>query len=365
MATPLKYMYSPAYFERLCPVLKRNLTNFNCNDFIFRIFNNQWPELELKARVRHITNALHQFVSPDFSIASRQLISIADDLREHEPLQGFHNIFLPDYFEVYGLEDPDISLPALGQITKLVSAEFAVRPFISRYPEKAMEYLTQWSISPDASVRRLSSEGCRPRLPWATALPQFKKDPSPILPLLENLKEDQSLYVRKSVANNINDIAKDHPDIVINLLSNWKGKNQYTDWILRHGCRSLLKQGHIQALSYHGFSPDSKAGIRDLLLPEKVKIGTHLDFSFAFVSREKRPTNFRLEYAIDYITASGKTSRKIFKLSENIFSPGQAVAIRRKQSFRDFSTRKHFKGKHQLQILANGKNIAASEFIVC
>lgn len=365
MATPLKYMYSPDYFERLCPVLKRNLKNFNCNDFIFRIFNNQWPELELKARVRHITTALHHFVSSDFLIASKELISIADDLREHEPLQGFHNIFLPDYFEVYGLEYPDISLPALGQITKLVSAEFAVRPFISRYPEKSMEYLTQWSLSADANVRRLASEGCRPRLPWATALPQFKKDPSPILPLLENLKEDQSLYVRKSVANNINDIGKDNPDIVMNLVSGWRGQNEHTDWILRHGCRSLLKQGHMQALNYHGFNPDSKAGIRDLLLPEKVRIGTNLDFSFAFVSREKRPTHFRLEYAIDYITASGKTSRRIFKLSENIFPPGQAVAIRRKQSFRDFSTRKHFRGKHQLQILAHGKNIAACEFIVC
>src|SRR5688500_16764406 len=287
MATPLKYMYSPAYFERLCPVLKRNLENFDCNDFIFRIFNNHWHELELKARVRHITTALHHVVSRDLFVASRVLIRVADDLREHEPLQGFQNIFLPDYFEVYGMEYPEISLPALGQITKLVSAEFAVRPFISRYPEISMDYLTQWSLSPDANVRRLASESCRPRLPWATALPQFKKDPSPILPLLENLKEDQSLYVRKSVANNINDIGKDNPDIVIKLLSSWKGKNKCTDWILRHGCRSLMKQGHLQALSIHGFNPDSKAGILDLLLPKKVRIGANLDFSFEFVSREK------------------------------------------------------------------------------
>ena len=365
MATPLKYMYSPAYFEKLCPVLKRNLKNFNCNDFIFGVFNNHWPELELKARVRHITTVLRNFVSPDFYVASKELISIADDLREHEPLQGFQNIFLPDYFEVYGLEYPEVSLPALGQITKLVSAEFAVRPFISRYPEKSMACLAQWSLSSDANIRRLASEGCRPRLPWATALPQFKKDPSPILPLLENLKEDQSLYVRKSVANNINDIAKDHPDIVINLVSSWKGKNEYTDWILRHGCRSLLKKGHMQALTFHGFNPDSKASVRHLLLSKKVRVGSNLDFSFAFVSREKRPAHFRLEYAIDYVTSTGKRSRKIFKLSENLFPPGQPVPIRRKQSFRDLSTRKHFKGKHQLQILANGKNIAASEFIVC
>ena len=121
------------------------------------------------------------------------------------------------HIEVYGLGYPEESLHALEQITRLVSAEFAVRPFILRDPDRTMEYFRRWSLDENATVRRLASEGCRPRLPWAVALPMFKKDPSPLLPILENLKDDASLYVRKSVANNLNDISKDHPDLVLEL----------------------------------------------------------------------------------------------------------------------------------------------------
>lgn len=365
MATPLKYMYNPGYFEKLCPILERNIPGFDCRDFIFRIFNNYWPDLELKQRVRRITTVLNFFLPKDFPTAARTLVNLSRDINNVVGSQGFEVIFLPDYVEVYGLHHPDESLEALGEITKLVSAEFAVRPFITRYPEKALNYLHKWSRSEDANVRRLSSEGCRPRLPWAAALVEFKYDPSPILPVLATLREDPSPYVRKSVANNINDIAKDHPEIIINLLQDWKGKNPHTDWILRHGCRSLLKKGDARALTLHGFDPENKAGARGLSLPERIKVGDQLDFSFAFINQEKKPAFFRLEYAIDYVTSGKRMSRKIFSLSEKLFPPGKPVTIRRKQSFRDFSTRKHFQGKHQLTVLANGKKIAASEFMVC
>ena len=366
MATALKYMYNPTFFEGLCPVLKECIPGFDCRDFILRTFNNAWPDLELKERIRHITRVLHHFLSKDFSIAAHQLIDIAHALKKkHSRDQGFENIFLADYIEVFGLDHPQESIDAIKEITKLVSAEYAIRPFIVRYPEETMKYLYSWSKSTDPNVRRLSSEGSRPRLPWAIGLPDFKKDPSPVLPILENLKEDPSEYVRKSVANHLNDIAKDHPDLVMDLVKKWHGRHPHTDWIIRHGCRSLLKNGHTQALTLHGFDPDSQAKIRELLLPSQVKIGEYLDFKFAFVSKEKKPTNFRLEYAIDYLTSTGKTSRKIFKISENLFPPGKAVTIQRKQSFRNFTTRKHFRGKHYLSIMANGKKLAATEFIVC
>jgi 3-methyladenine DNA glycosylase AlkC len=238
-------MYNPFYFEKLCPILHENIPNFDCRDFIFRIFNNQWPDLELKERVRHISRVLHHYLSDDFPTASRQLVKIAGHLRTTTWQQGFENIFLADYVEVYGLEHPDESLEALEEITKLVSAEFAIRAFISRHREKAMCQIYKWSRHSDANVRRLASEGCRPRLPWATALPEFKRDPLAILPVLEALKEDPSDYVRRSVANNLNDIAKDHPDLVLGLLKKWSGHNPHTDWILRHGCRSLLRNGGL------------------------------------------------------------------------------------------------------------------------
>jgi 3-methyladenine DNA glycosylase AlkC len=367
MAEPLKNMYNVAFFEALCPQLKRCIPQFDCQQFILRVFNNAWPDLELKQRVRHIAQALHVFMPADFPSASRMLMDLARTLRESNAQeQSFATIFIPDYIEVYGLDHPDTSLVAIEEITKLVSGEFAIRPFLLLHPEKTFKKMLRWSKDPDANVRRLASEGCRPRLPWAMGIPALKKDPTAILSILENLKEDPSEYVRRSVANNLNDIGKDHPQLVLDVAKKWQGKNDRTDWIIKHGCRSLLKKGDRVALTMHGFNPNSKSAISSFSLPDKkVRIGDALSFSFDFLNREKRPASFRLEYAIDYRTSTGKISRKIFKISENIFTPGKAVNIQRKQSFKNFTTRKHYKGKHAITILANGKKLAAKEFIVC
>lgn len=366
MAEPLKHMYNAAFFEKLCPVLKKTIPQFDCRDFTYRVFNNTWPDLELKERVRHIAHALHHFLPKDFNRAAALLVELSKQLRSNDVrAQGFETIFIPDYIHVYGEDHPETSLDALEEITKLVSAEFAIRPFLLRYPEMTIGRMLAWSAHPDANVRRLSSEGCRPRLPWAMGIPALKKDPSPVLPILENLKADPSEYVRKSVANNLNDIAKDHPDLVLKIVKRWRGSNPGTDWIIKHGCRTLLKKGDQHALNLHGFNPNSRSEVVALTLPKKkVKIGDYLNFGFDFVNHEKKATNFRLEYAIDYITSTGKTSRKIFKITETNFVPGKPVNIRRKQSFRDFTTRKHFKGKHHITILANGRKLAAKEFMV-
>jgi 3-methyladenine DNA glycosylase AlkC len=367
MAEPLKNMYNPIFFERLCPVMKASIPGFDCSDFIFRVFNNSWADLELKQRVRHITLTLHHFLPKEFGSASQVITRLANALRESKmPEQGFATIFLPDYIEVFGLNHPEESLDALEEITKLVSAEFAVRHFIIKYPTRTMDRMLKWSNDSHASVRRLASEGCRPRLPWAIALQEFKKDPTPILSILENLKQDPSEYVRRSVANNLNDITKDHPDLVLRIAKAWHGTHPDTDKIIKHGCRTLLKKGYNNALTMHGFDPKSKASIQSLKLEKKkVKIGDRLTFDFDFISQEKRPSNFRLEYSIDYLTSTGKTSKKIFKITENKFDPGKKITISRKQSFKNLTTRKHFKGKHFLTILANGKKLASTEFMVC
>jgi len=291
-------------------------------------------------------------------------VSIASVLREKEKEQSYPFVFLPEYIELYGLNHFSLSMKALEDSTKLVSAEFAIRPFIVHYPGETMKYMVAWSKHPDASVRRLSSEGCRPRLPWAMGLPDFKKDPSPILPILENLKADPSEYVRRSVANNLNDIGKDHPEIALQIAKEWKGIGPETDWIIKHGCRTLLKRGHEAALNLSGFDPKAKASVKEFTLSGKVAIGERLEFGFTFLSREKKSTRFRLEYAIDFQTKSGKVSRKIFKLTENTFEPFEPIRILRKQSFKDLTTRKHFKGRHRLRILANGSELVGSEFFV-
>jgi 3-methyladenine DNA glycosylase AlkC len=159
---------------------------------------------------------------------------------------GLVYIFLPDYIEQYGLEDFESSVKAIENVTRFVSCEFAVRPFILKYGGTMMKKMRTWSLHKSYHVRRLSSEGSRPRLPWAISIPELKKDPSPILPILENLKNDPSEWVRRSVANNLNDIAKDHPGLVIELARKWKGISRETDAIIKHGSRTLLKKDMLK-----------------------------------------------------------------------------------------------------------------------
>lgn len=323
--------------------------------------------MELKQRVRHIAVTLHDFLPDNFLEAVEILVGLSEALRQEEVReQGFATIFIPEYIQVYGLDHPDQSLDALERITQLVSAEFAIRPFIIRYAELTLSKMKGWSHHHNANVRRLSTEGCRPRLPWAMGIPALKKDPTPILPILENLKADPSEYVRRSVANNLNDLAKDHPQLVLKIAKQWLGKNEHTDRIIKHGCRTLLKKGNADVLGLHGYDPKSRGMLKYFELPKtKVKIGEYLNFSIAFVNREKKSTPYRLEYSIDYLTSTGKRSNKIFKITENELEAGKAITIQRKQSFKNLTTRKHFKGKHTLSIFSNGRKIGSKEFIVC
>lgn len=366
MAEPLKNMYSPAFFESIVPVLRKTLPGFQERRFIHAIFDRSWPDLALKQRVRHITQALHPFMPPSFPEAAEKLKALSEAFRQQAmPEQGFALIFLPDYIEVYGQNHVDHALDAMETVTQLVSAEFAIRSFLLADAPRTLKRMLRWSKHPHASVRRLASEGCRPRLPWGMAVPALKQDPNLTLPILENLKNDPALYVRKSVANHLNDHAKDHPDFLLAVAQRWQGKSSETDWIIRHASRTLLKKGNQHALTLQGINPQSRARIDALTLSKKtVKVGDRLNFSFSFISQEKKETTFRLEYQINYLTATGKTSEKVFKIAEKTYAPGEAVTIQRHQSFQDYTTRRHHKGKHSLIILVNGKKQASAEFMI-
>ena len=358
-------MYNPKFFERLTVVLDQTVPSFDERRFVYRVFDRTWADLELKQRTRQITLALHDFMPKEFTHAAEIVTDISKALRSRgEKEQSYPYIFLPDYIELYGLENFDESMKAIEEVTKLVSAEFAIRSFIQRYPDAAMKQLILWSKHDDAAVRRLASEGCRPRLPWSQELTMFRKDPSPILPILENLKCDPSEYVRRSVANNLNDIAKDNPSVVIKTAKRWKKLSPESKWIVRHGCRTLLKKGVDEVLRIHGFNTDRRCGITNFKVSKSVKIGEQLSFDFEFCNLEKKSEQFRIEYVIHYLTSSGKISPKVFKIGEYKVDAASHLTISRRQSFKNFTTRKHFKGKHTLTILVNGKQRAQENFIV-
>ena len=365
MSEQLKYMYNPQFFETLCPIIKEAVPDFGERGFVYAIFDRTWPDLELKQRTRQVTKAFGACLPADYSKAIEQVLYICRRLQEKEKNHSrYPFIFLPDYIEQYGLNHFHLSMRAIEESTKLVSAEFAIRPFIEKYPLQTMNMMLRWSTHSHPAVRRLSSEGCRPRLPWGMGLPFLKKDPTLILPILENLKTDPSESVRRSVANNLNDIAKDHPDIALTTAKKWKGISPDTDWIVKHGCRTLLKRGHTIALTLHGFNPKARGAIKKLQATKKVSIGGSLNFQFQFVNNEKKTTRFRLEYIIDYVTRTGTISTKIFKLAERSLDPGKPILFKRIKSFADRSTRIHSKGIHRLRIMANGLELGTSKFYV-
>lgn len=273
-------------------------------------------------------------------------------------------MFVTEYVEKYGLDHFETSANAMEFITQFTSCEFAVRPFILNYEERMMQQMLTWSRHSHSHVRRLASEGCRPRLPWAMALPRFKKDPAPILPILENLKDDPSEFVRRSVANNFNDISKDHPKLVLKIGKRWIGADVNRDKIIKHACRTLLKSGDVRALKLFGFLEPSAIEILHFECDSSVNMGKHLEFSFFVKNGGRKSSKVRIEYGIDYMKSNGSTNRKIFQISETVLKQGESKEFRRTQSFKKLTTRKHYSGRHALAILVNGRELVKSGFMV-
>ena len=329
--------------------------SFQVDEFLKSVMDETWDDLELKARVRKISVNLGKYLPADYSEALAIL----------EPAVAGFSIafFFPDFIEVYGQDEVnwDLSISALERNTAYWSAEFAVRPFIIKHEERMMAQMYAWSKHENEDIRRLSSEGCRPQLPWGQALTKYKKDPAPILPILIQLKTDPSPYVRKSVANNLNDISKTHPDLVIELAKDWYGENEYTNWILKHGCRTLLKKGNQEVLALFGYINLMPIDVDDFTLgAASISLGEDIDFSFTIFTQEA--AKVRIEYGIDYVKANGKRNRKIFQISEIALKENEKRFYTKKHSFADLSTRKHYPGIHSITLIVNGAERGKLDF---
>jgi 3-methyladenine DNA glycosylase AlkC len=353
---PLKNLYSVSFYEQFCSVIKTIVPDFNSDKFLKSIFDNDWNGRELKSRMKHTTVILHDFLPKDFAETSNVLVRLTTKLQaEGLGYQALQYMFVPDYIEKYGIGHFEESVKAFEKVTQFTSCEFAVRPFIVKYPEQMMAKMLDWSMHENHHLRRLSSEGCRPRLPWAMALPAFKKNPNPILSVLENLKQDTSEYVRRSVANNLNDIIKDNPDIVLGIMKKWAGLGKETDYILKHGCRTLLKSGHAETLGHFGLVANENLKLSNFKIQNRnVLIGENLDFSFQLENKSTQTEKVRLEYVIYFLRANGTWAKKVFKISEREFLPNERAFITRHQSFRPITTRVYYVGIQRISIVING-----------
>lgn len=277
-------------------------------------------------------------------------------------MDGFCGFF-PIFVESYGQEeaDWDVSMGALERYTQYASSELAVRSFIIKNEERMMVQMLAWSRSNNEHARRLSCEGCRPALPWGQALTSFKKDPTPILPILEQLKNDASIHVRKSVANNLNDISKIHPELVVKIAKDWYGKSEEIDWLVKHGCRTLLKKGNHDVLSILGYDDVTAVAVENFVL-SALSISIGEDISFSFTVWAKQATKVRLEYGVDYVKFNGKRNRKVFKISEVSLKENEKKQYTKKQSFKDVSVRKHYVGLHSITFIVNGTEQETLDF---
>jgi 3-methyladenine DNA glycosylase AlkC len=270
---------------------------------------------------------------------------------------------LEHFVGTYGLDHFDASMKAMYEITKRFTAEFAIRPFLIRYEKETLKILSQWVMDENEHVRRLVSEGTRPRLPWAMRLPSFITNPKPTLKLLEKLKDDPSEYVRRSVANHLNDITKDNPDLALDVLAQWaKGASKERLWIIRHALRSLVKQGHPQALAILGFEPP-KVGITkfDVKTPV-VKFGEALLFQFELASKAQKQQHLVIDYVIHFVKANGSTSPKVFKMSTRSLDAGDVVVLDRKHAIRPITTRTYYGGTHRVEVQVNGQVLGGGDF---
>lgn len=375
----LKEVYNQNFLKHLADVSLLVDAKFDHKNFLKNFAKKDWQEKALKQRMRAISIALEQSLSaPNYLEKIAALKQIVVKLSKDKS-SGLALIIFPDFVElslschpcVRASEsrgshefDFDFSMQALEFFTEFSTSEFAVRRFIKANQARALKFFHQWTKSKNHHVRRLASEGCRPRLPWGEALPEFKKDPSAILPILEALKFDDSAYVRKSISNNLNDISKDNPAVVLNLLKKWK-KEKVSEPLIKHALRGLLKKGNIEALALIGIKSDANMSknfnIQTFALQKKaLKNGENLIFDFALESKISG-NKIRLEYAVYFLNKNGSHGKKIFQITTKNFEKG-LFKFSKKHSLRDLSTRKHNAGKHMISLVVNGVEMGKEEF---
>ncbi len=346
---PLKdQFFNTAFYKKLTSDLKEIYPKLK-SDLFFKEVQKDFAQLELMERLELVSDTLKNHLPGDFPEAIEILYKLAPKIN------GFPGIALPNFVQKFGLEHFDLSLVALKFLTPFSSSEFAIRVFLKADFEKTIHEMEKWALDENDHVRRLASEGSRPRLPWSFKLDEVIKNPINTAKILDRLKADESLYVKKSVGNHLNDISKDHPEFVLDLVSQWDLENKNTNWIVKRAIRSLIKAGHPKTFALMGFEKNPKFEIKKFRLSNStIRLGESLSFSFEIASKAKRDQKVNIDYLIYYQKKNGDLNPKVFKLKEMVLKGNQIDTITKKQHFANLTTRKHYPGLHQIQLSING-----------
>lgn len=317
-------------------------------------------ELSVMQRMARVSESLHAVLPLDYQDSLEVLFELAPRLNS-----GFVSMCLPHYVASYGAHAFDTSMDALKYFTTFGSSEFAIRYFLRSDLERSLERMHEWTREENHHVRRLASEGSRPRLPWSFRLEAVQADPRLAAGILDQLKADESLYVRKSVANHLNDVTKVHPEWVLDTIEGWSLDNKHTAWIAKHALRSLIKQGDVRALTVIGAGAKAEVELLDVRVePAVVRLGEAITLSFTVKSMVAHEQRLVIDYAIEYVKANGGVSRKVFKLKTLGLAGIGTEVVRGNQVIKDFTTRKHFAGRHGVQVMVNGEVLGSAAFEV-
>lgn len=328
-----------------------------------------YEELELTPRAWQIAQALGRHLPQDYERAVKALIASLGPKLDAAELTGMDVfIYLPHVFFVakFGVGHFEASMRAQYELTQRFTAEYSIRGFLERYPERTLARLREWAGDANVHVRRLVSEGTRPRLPWAPRLRAFQDDPQPVLELLELLKDDPELYVRRSVANNLNDIGKDNPTALIETCRHWlRGATPERSWLIRHALRSAVKRGEPAALEILGFVPATGVEVRDIhIAPAVASIGESVTFTVELANKGSTAQQLLVDLRIYFVKANGRPSPKVFVLKELEIEPGRSARLTKTISLAQHTTRTHYPGKHRVEVVVNGRVIGSGAFDV-
>jgi len=360
-----KNLINASVVKRLSALVSKALPSFPAERFETHCLS-RIGSLELKDRARCIGDALWEALPepPEEAISVlEKAVSQIPPLREDESSADWILFPVNALLSRHGLEAFDSAFALLPIVTKRFTAEFAIRPFIVERPLETLRLLMKWTQDPNHHVRRLVSEGTRPRLPWAQQIKAFKKDPEPIFPLLEQLKDDPSEYVRRSVANNLNDISKDNPDRMLDTIEDWlRQASPQRMRLIRHACRSLVKQGDRRCLALLGFAPARLEVEGFAAKPSAITLGERLLLKAELRSTERTPQKLVVDYEFHLIKANGLAAAKVFKGSLVELAGGEGATLAKRFHLKPISTRKYYSGTNLVKLLINGEPLAETEF---
>jgi 3-methyladenine DNA glycosylase AlkC len=372
MAEPFKNLLGPAAVAQAALHLRRVSPTFDAKRFS-KLALGGLETLEMKARAMQMCSALEATLPDDFNTAADVLqaalapaqahVNLGEVFAAKDGLAGWVLWPVGEFVARRGLDHPARALLALHAITQRFTAEWAIRPFIVAHPQLSYETLARWASDPSPHVRRLVSEGSRPRLPWGLQLKALVADPLPTLPLLLALQDDPSEYVRRSVANHLNDIAKDHPAVVAaHVEAHLPGASPERAAMLRHACRTLIKAGDTRVLHAFGLGQRLRGRVAFGVAPARVRLGEAVQLGVTLTSTARQAQKLAIDYVVHHVKANGSTSPKVFKGWVLDLPAGAQRELNKQHPVKPITTRQYHAGLHRVELMVNGQAVAEGTF---